>query len=234
MKKEFLNMLAIFLLFSLSVLGQNKEDFDDAYIREMKVENNELSNRIKSLPLIFKQTNTQISMAIRAEDYPTALKLALKLDSLYPNNPDVKNFSGKMLAKVGNINAAIASFDKAIKLNPNNKWFYINKAGILADNDRKEEALKTIEKLNILFPKWSIGYNYKGALLHSLGKNKEALKAYSSAVNNEPKSALILSNRGDLYLYLKDNVKALDDYKKALAIQPDYSRAKLKIDSISN
>jgi len=237
MKQMFANILPLFLLFSISIFGQhinNSEDFDNVYMQEMKSENMELSGRIKSLPANFQDINRQISIAIRAKDYLVALKLVIKMDSLYPNNSDVKNFKGKMLAKLGDENAAIQSFDKAIKLKPDNKWFYINKAGVEADNNQINEALKTIEKLNFLFPKWSIGYNLKAALLHSLGKNDEALAAYTLAINNEPKSALILVNRGDLYLYLKDNIKALDDYKKALSIQPDYSRAQLKIDSISN
>jgi len=37
-----------------------------------------------------------------------------------------------------------------------------------------------------------------------------------------------------LYLLLKDTEKAIKDYKKALAIQPGYTTAKLKLDSISN
>jgi len=238
MRQIIFKIVNAFLFLSVSAFGQTTDfsvtDLDDAYMNEIKFENTELSNRIKSFPLAVQNKNKEAGQAIRDKNYERAVLVAMQLDSIYPENPDIKNFKGKMLIKMGNSSGAIKSFDEAIKLNPKNKWFYINKASVEADNNQKEQALQTIEKLNSLFPKWSIGYNFKAALLHALGKNKEALTAYGLAMGYEPLSALIATNRGDLYLLLKDTEKAIKDYKKALAIQPGYTRAKLKLDSISN
>lgn len=236
MKQRFNILISVFLLSTISIFGQdtvNLNDLDNAYMQEIRSENAALTNRINSSPQDFQKINKQVSQAVHKGNYQAALRLAFQLDSLYPGNADVKNFMGKMQAKLKDTGASIASFDEAIRLDPTNKWFYINKAGAEADNGQKEPALQTIEELILLFPKWSIGYNYKAALLHALGKDQEALAAYSTALESHPKSALIATNRGDLQLYLKDTEKALNDYKKALVIQPDYGRAKSKIATIS-
>lgn len=208
-------------------------DFDTAYLQEMKSENAALSSRIKTFPANVQELNKQIGQAIREKNDSKALELAIEADKIYPNNPDIKNFKGKMQAKLLDYDAAIKSFDEAIALNPKNKWFYINKATVLADNGQTQEALKITEKLNSLYPDWSIGHNIKAALLHTLNKNDEALKSYNLAVNATPKSAQILTNRADLYLVLNKKSEAISDYKAALKIQPDYSRAQEKLEAIN-
>lgn len=229
-------VLLLFFLAKLS-FGQEKKfsvsDFDTAYLQEMKSENAALSSRIKTFPANVQELNKQIGQALRGKNDSKVLELAIEADKIYPNNADIKHFKGKMQAKLSEYDAALKSFDEAITLNPKNKWFYVDKATVLADNGQTQEALKTVEKLNSLYPDWSIGHNIKAALLHTLNKNDEALKSYNLAVNAMPKSAQILTNRADLYLVLNKESEAISDYKAALKIQPDYSRAQEKLDTIS-
>lgn len=208
-------------------------DLDNAYMKEMMAENTQLTERINAQSAAFQDLNKEAGQAIRNKDYAKALAVALKLEELQPKNPDVKNFKGKMQSKLGHNAAAIKSFSQALVLNPDNKWFYINKATAEAEGNLIPEALKTIDALNKKYPQWSIGYNFKAALLHNLGKDTDALKAYVMAIKSQPESAQILTNRGDLYLHLGNKDKALEDYKAALIIQPDYKRAQLQADSLN-
>ena len=229
-----LKVLYILLLLSPVVIaaqdiGLTQQDFDDVYLNEIKEENMQLSARIKTFPDAVKEINKQAAQAIRTNDYKAALKFAYKLDSIDLNNADIKNFKGKMLAKTGDIKEAVKAFSDAVKLNPDNKWFYINKAGAQADAGMLAEALLTIQELNSRFPKWSIGYNYKGALLHALNKDKEAVDSYTTALKNKPESALIATNLGDLQLLLNNRPAAVEAYKKAISLQPDYKRAQDKL-----
>ena len=210
-------------------IGLTQQDFDDVYLNEIKEENMQLSARIKTFPDAVKEINKQAAQAIRNSDYTSALSFAYKLDSIDPKNADIKNFKGKMLAKTGDRKQAVKSFNDAIKLNPDNRWFYINKAGAQADAGILAEALLTIQELNSRFPRWSIGYNYKGALLHALNKDKEAVEAYTTALKNKPESALIATNLGDLQLLLNNRPAAVEAYKKAISLQPDYKRAQDKL-----
>lgn len=229
--------IQLLMLFCVSLHAQHNQvsgtDIDDAYIAEMKLENSGLSGRIKQQPAAFQELNKQAGQAIKSKDYSQALTVALEMEKQYPANADVHNFKGKMQSATGNNSAAVLSFSKAIQLEPGNKWFYINKATAQAESGKLQDALQTIKDLNSRYPGWSIGYNFKAALLHTLNKNEEALLAYKEAISSEPKSAQIMANRGDLYLQLGDKAKALQDYNAALAIQPDYSRAKLKINDLT-
>lgn len=229
--------IVLFLTFSLPFFGQEStlkiSDFDNAYLQEIKLENSELSARIKTFPKEIQDLNKEVSAAIRNNNDSKALEIALQMDKLYPNNPDIKNFIGKRKAKASDFPTAIKYFEEALKLNEKNKWFYVNKASVLAETNQIEEALNTAEKLISLFPNWSIGYNLKAAFLTDLNQQNEALKAYELAIMAEPKSAQILTNRGDLYVQISKENEAIADYKKALELQPDYARAKEKLSIIT-
>lgn len=229
--------ISLFLLLSISNFAQEKKpamsDLDDAYLKEIKTENSALTSRIKTFPQNIQDLNKQVSQAIKNNDDAKALELAFEMDKQFPNNADIKHFIGKRQAKALDNKAAIKSFDEALKINSENKWFYVNKATVQAEDNQLEEALKTVDKLNSLYPNWSIGYNLKAIFLTVLNQQNEALKAYELAIMAEPKSAQIYTNRGDLYVQISKDKEAISDYKKALQIQPDYSRAKEKLNSIT-
>jgi tetratricopeptide (TPR) repeat protein len=229
--------IILFLFLAVHTNGQEKRqaisDFDDAYKQEIMAENTALTERISSYPQEFQEENKKIGQAIRENDDKKALEIALDLNKKYPKNADLKNFIGKLRTKSLEYEEATQFFDEAIEIDSKNKWFYINKVAALAENNKFEEALKTVEKLNSLFPNWSIGYNFKAALLYELNKQSEALKAYEMAINLEPKSAQILTNRGDLFLELSKEKNAVSDYKRALEIQPNYERARERLKTIS-
>ena len=229
MMQRFVYQLLVFCLSVLPALGQQQQqsnELDEAYRKELQVENEALTGRISSFSTAVKELNKRASAAIRAQEYEKALEIALELEKSDPDNADIKNFKGKMQLKNKQPVAAIASFGEAIRLNPGNKWFYINQATVLADNNQVDSALKVIQELNAVYPKWSIGYNIKAALLYASGQYEEALEAYAVAINTFPKSAQIVTNRGDLYRELGKKDKASADYKKALEVEPNYRRAK--------
>lgn len=236
MKIRKIHILLFFFL-AIQVYGQEKKyvisDLDNAYLQELKSENAELSARIKTFPQEIQDLNKKVAQAIRENDDAKALELAFEMDKKYPKNADIKNFIGKLKVKALNYDEALVFFDEALAINSNNKWFYINKATAQAESNKIQEALKTIEKLNALFPAWSIGYNFKAALFHELNQQNETLKAYDLAVNSEPKSAQILTNRGEFLLELSKDKEAIADFKKALEIQPDYTRAQEKLKAAS-
>lgn len=226
---------AFLLLLNVLCFGQKLaglSDFDRAYQQELKVENDALTARIKTFPADVQDFNIKVAQAVRNNNLYEALSLTMKIDSLHPNLADVKNFKGKLLAKKGDADAAVISFNEAIKLNPTNKWFYVNAATTLAERGKHKEGLNKINELIAKFPNWSIGYNVKAAILQSAGQSQEALLVYTKAINALPKSAQILTNRGDLYLFLNQKELALKDYQSALKVHPDYELAVTKLDAL--
>ncbi|WP_316801818.1 tetratricopeptide repeat protein [Pedobacter nototheniae] len=223
------------LLLNVICFGQQPAEmgkFDNAYLGEVKSENAALGERIKTFPKAVQVFNQKVAQLIRSGNYNEALNLTIEIDSLYPDLADIKNFKGKLWSRQNNLIEAVIAFNEAIKLNPENKWFYIYAATSLAQQGKHEMAIEKIDKLILKSPEWSIGYNIKAAILHDAGRHQEALQAYNKAINASPKSAQILTNRGDLYLFLNQKELALSDYQAALKLQPDYEWAKTKLDTI--
>lgn len=236
MKKVFFCLIFLISvgLVSFAQTKYTVSDFDNAFTTAIKAENTALTARIQTYHSDIREFNSHAGVAVRNHDDLTALRLTAAIDSLHPGNADINNFKGKLLAKTGNYKAAAECFKEAIRINPANRWFYINLAGALAENAEEEEALKATEKLTLLYPEWSIGYNYKAGILQLMGRRKEALAAYNKAVLAIPLSALIYTNRASLYLELNQKETALADYKKALEIQPDYQRALVGISGLNS
>jgi len=231
----------IFILF-FSVLpcclfAQDKKNvasaFDNAYNNEIKLENDQLTERIGTFPENLKALNRQVSQAIRSNNDAKALEIAMEMDKLHPTNADINNFIGKRYLKALDYKNATIYFDRALKLDPKNKWFYINKASVQAEQHDFQEAIKTVDKLIELYPEWSIGYNFKAGLLQTLNKDDEALKTYETATNSVPASALIATNQADLLVKLNQKKEASAVYKRALQIQPDYAPAREKLNALS-
>lgn len=204
-----------------------KEDLDNAYKEAAIIENKELSERIKKFPEKARIINREIAQAVRENNYIKAIQLTKKMDSIHPNNSDIQHFLAKMYVKIGEVNSAQMTFEKAIQLKSGNRWIYSNYATFLAEKGEMGKALEVLAETNKLFPDWSIAYNIIASIKIHQGKLDQAEKNYDLALKREPKSALIITNSGDLYYELGKKEKALERYQEALAIQPNFIRAYL-------
>ena len=88
--------------------------------------------------------------AIDALDWKRAVALLSKAAAAEPTNPDIQNWLGFAQRKQGNLNAAFAAYNEALKLNPNHKAAheYIGEAYLLTGNVAKaEEHLAELKRL---------------------------------------------------------------------------------------
>lgn len=205
--------------------AQPAAPLDHAYRSELRAENEALQTRIKQLPPAMQTLNTRISAALRANDPQEAQRVAEEMAKQDPRNADVRLFLGKLQAQQGKLPAAQDLFDEAIKLNPDHKWAYVNKAGAQAQRGDLPNALATTQALTNRFADWSIGYNLQASLLDAMDREDEALAAYQKAVRAKPASALILTNQGNLLRRLGRQADARLSYEDALRIQPGYPLA---------
>lgn len=227
-------LLAVLLLTgpAASAQAQAPLEFDNAYKAELATESAALRARIQQWPAPLREMNQQISAALRANDPAQAQRIAEALSQRDPGNADVKNFLGKLQSVNGQPAAAAKLFDEAIALNPDNPWFYVNKAGIQAEQRDLPNALATARALTQRYPQWSIGWNLEAALLDGLERPQEALKAYERAAAATPPSAQILTNHGMLLRRLGRQAEARASYEAALRLQPGYSRAQAELASL--
>lgn len=184
------------------------------------------------LPFII--THSLPPLAVVSSVTPPFLALAASASksSLPGTTWYVRNFLGKLQAVNGQPAAALERFDEAIKLNPDNRWFYVNKAGVQAELRDLPNALATTRALTTRYPQWSIGLNLEAALLDGLDRTAEAIQAYERAVAATPPSAQILTNQGMLLRRLGRQADARASYEAALRLQPGYSRAAAELASL--
>lgn len=88
--------------------------------------------------------------AIDALDWKRAVDLLSKAASTDPKNPDIQNWLGFAQRKQGNLDAAFAAYNEALKLNPNHRAAheYIGEAYLLkGDVAKAEQHLAELKRL---------------------------------------------------------------------------------------
>ncbi|MNT05117.1 Tetratricopeptide repeat protein [compost metagenome] len=219
----FTPLLVACSLTGLPAVAQDASQLDDAYRSELQAENDALRARIQQWPAALQALNAQVSAALRAGNRQEAQRVAQDMAQREPANADIKLFLGKLQGQQGNMAAALDLFDQSIKLDPDNKWAYVNKAGAQAERSDMPNALATTRALTARFPDWSIGYNLQASVLDAMNREAEALDAYEKAARAKPASALILTNLGNLQRRLGRLADARRSYEAALRVQPGYA-----------
>jgi tetratricopeptide (TPR) repeat protein len=88
--------------------------------------------------------------AIDAKDWARAIQLLEVQRAARPNDPDVHNLLGFAERQRGNLDAAFAHYDEALRLNPKHRGAheYVGEAWLLAGNVAKaREHLAALDKL---------------------------------------------------------------------------------------
>ena len=166
----------------------------------------------------------------KAELYDDAIEYYQKAISLNPDNEwtsIVCQALGAIYAEVkGNIEAAVATYQAGIILDPNNYDLYLALGDIhMADYDL-EKAIKAYCDAITLNPDDYRGYMKAGIALWEKDYLEEALVSYHKAVELNPENEFAQNNLGILYLDgLGDAEEALEYFESAIELNPSYTLA---------
>jgi tetratricopeptide (TPR) repeat protein len=130
-------------------------------------------------------------------DYQTALDDFQAILADHPGFPDVHNKAGLCLAMLGDPEAALRSFDEAIKISDDYAEAHLNRAILLQELGRFEEARRDLQRADELDHKDS--------------------EEFPSDVGH--KIAIAHVKLGDLYLVADHPEEAAEQYKKALDVR---------------
>ena len=120
---------------------------------------------------------------------------------------------------------ALASYDRALALQPDFAQALSNRGNVLFELQRYEEALASYDGALALQPDFAQALSNRGNVLFELKRYEEALTSCDRAVAIQPDFAQALSNRGNILFKLKRYEEALASYDRAVAIQPDFAQA---------
>ena len=116
---------------------------------------------------------------------------------------------------------ALAAFEQAIQLDPDNASLYNGKGLVLSELKRYQVALTAYERAIRLDPNYAEAYFNKGNVLDDLEQFEEALAAYEQAIRLDPHDADFYNNMGHVLYELGRYEEALAASKEAIRLDPD-------------
>ena len=126
----------------------------------------------------------------------------------------------------GNLEAAVATYQAGIILDPNNYDIYLALGDIYMAQYDLEKAIKTYCDAITLNPNDYRGYSKCGIALWENDFLEEALVSYHKAIELNPENEFAHNNLGILYLDgLMDAEEALEYFEEAIELNPSYTLA---------
>jgi tetratricopeptide (TPR) repeat protein len=149
-----------------------------------------------------------------------AYRAQLKAD---PNRPDIRAQLGETLESLGQPEAAMAEYDRAIHGPGDARRALIDRGHLLVRQGRFDEARKDFNRALSINPRDVEALTARGASWVAEGKGKKAPAAmadFNAALAIRPNDAGALNARGNFYLAELKPELALADFNKALAASP--------------
>ncbi|HID87242.1 MAG TPA: tetratricopeptide repeat protein [Anaerolineae bacterium] len=178
-----------------------------------------------------------------------AVLLLISVTNLDPIKADIYYKRGMSYANSGQWDASIALFQQALKLAPEQDFYYIFLAGACVERAKiassayeraawLEEGRKALERgkaLNPLNPdhsaKLGLLYRVWGEMVAEPAEREEklrrALEHYGQAARLSPHSPLILTEWGQVHHLLGEVDQAIEKYQRALQLRREYLEAHL-------
>ncbi len=123
---------------------------------------------------------------------------------------------------------ALAAYDKALELRPDDAETWINRAIALRNLQRYEEAMASHDRALQLNPDYNRVWYSRGYTLRKCGRYDEAIAAYDELLQRAPDSPDVYKtwdSRGDALREAKRYHEAITAYDVALRLRPDHSKS---------
>lgn len=128
------------------------------------------------------------------------------------------------MAESGQQAAALERINKYLAANPKDAQAMFMKGIILAESDKRDEAIKSFTELTEKYPNLPEPYNNLAVLHAEAGQYDKAKKALETAIKTHPSYATAHENLGDIYARM-----ASEAYDKALQLDGGNTRAQSKL-----
>jgi tetratricopeptide (TPR) repeat protein len=146
---------------------------------------------------------------------------AIELSPQSPNNGEIFMNLAVIRHRSGNLDRALAEFEKAEAIIPESDLLLYNYSMVLSDLGDNKEALFKISKaleINPIDPEY---YNLKGSILLDLSSFNEAETVFKKAISLNPKYGGAYYNLGYLFGEVNDYSQSIKYYEKAISLNFD-------------
>ena len=160
--------------------------------------------------------------AIEALDQALATLPACEKGSEF--HGEILNYQGVFYEQMNQSEKAIAFFEQAIKISPQNPNYYNSLSSALQNIKRYDRALAAINRAIEIAPR-SSWYTNRGNIYTDLKKWDLALADYNQALVLNPNNSRAYIARADVYEERKEWDLALADYNRAIEIDANFAAA---------
>ena len=190
------------------------------------------SNGLKKLPNTrgqvrnFEQVWLKKAKAQRQlNDYQAALQTCSTALRYY-QSPQLWNCKALTFYSLKKYEAAIASYNQAIKIDPKNIWLWNNRGEAYTRLEQFERAIFDFKQAIALDPNRSfVPWNNLGKLYYQQKEYQSAIEAYNEALAIKPDYLPALIGLGNTQKATRLYDQAIDSYDQALAINRNYYEA---------
>ena len=126
----------------------------------------------------------------------------------------------------GEFDKAIASWEKALNINPNLSEAWHNRGSALGRLGKYEEAVESFQKALSIDPNNYQAWNDRAHALYQLENWLAAADSWNSAIEIAPGNHLFWYNRGCALEQLENWSESIASYEKSLEIKPDFQPAR--------
>jgi tetratricopeptide (TPR) repeat protein len=132
------------------------------------------------------------------------------------------------LDELGDHARAIADFDSALVLAPDDAALHLNRGAAKIHDGRPADAIADYDAAIRIRPDWHLPYFNRAVALTDLGRRVAALEDYERAIRLKPDDAWIYVGQGDVLAASGDALRAIESYDKALALRPELDDPRAK------
>src|SRR5438270_11489053 len=125
---------------------------------------------------------------------------------------------GEMLARSGKPKEALAEFDRAVEIDPNNAQALYGRGMLYQAEKQHQSAIEDFSAANGLKPQQPEPLLARATSYLALDKFKEAASDLDEAVQADPQNAQIWTERGLAYERLGNRSKAAECYARAISL----------------
>jgi Tfp pilus assembly protein PilF len=135
------------------------------------------------------------------------------------------NNLGTVFLREGKVSGAIAHFDQALEIKPDDAEAHTNLGIALYQTGKREEAMEHFQQALRINPNKAEAHGNLGIALAQTGKIEEAIAHYERALRIKPDIVEVYSNLGNALARVGRLPEAIVQYEQALRIRPDFTLA---------